>query len=234
MREKRNVILLTAVLFLMMVLGGCRGNELDEKPENESQEQSDLESSTDMTNEATELRAVVFRNRVDEIELVDEERFKNELHSTYQVEDDADILYAFEVCESDRFDETYPEDYPVQGEEEDDESFDERRAKYCREMIVEALKKEGFVILSASPGERLVFAGTMDKLRYHFTETHNLDGWRLCVVSAIRPDMDEILAKAGWNDNTDREEWFAKHIDTILPLLGTEEKQITLEVPVIQ
>lgn len=234
MREKKKVILLTAVLLLMLVLGGCRGSEVDEKLENGSQEQSDLESSTDMTEEAAELRAVVFRNRVDEIDLVDEERFENELHSTYQVEDDADILYAFEVCESDRFDETYPEDYPVQGEDEDDESFDERRAKYCRKMIVEALKKEGFVILSASSGERLVFAGTMDKLRYHFTETSNLDGWRLCVVSAIRPDMDEILAKTGWNRTLDREIWFKKHIDTIMPLLGTEEEQITLEVPVIQ
>ena len=212
MRGKKHVILWIAILSFMMLLGGCGDNESNKKTESESQGQSELETSTDMTEEDTELREVVFLNYVVDQDRNDQVICSNELISHYQVEDDADTLYAFCVIDSRPINDVYPEDYSVQ----------------------ETLKKAGFVILSDYPGNRIAFAGTMDKFEYYFKETCSLDGWYFCVMSAVRPDMEEIMVKAGWNDYKDRVEWFNNHFDELIPLLGTEEKQVTMEVPVVQ
>lgn len=210
MEKKNYSVVIVLFLMIMTLLVGCNGNITTKNTEDQENDIETTNSQSDTEINFVYTKNIVFLN-YQYVPGMNEEKFhEDELHTKYVVEEDDSTLYAFCV-----------EATKVPNGAESD--------------IVgkEVLLKEGFVIVENHPEWPLVIAGTISDLRRVFTERNGeIDGWRFCAVSVHRPDMCDILRQTGWTEEYDRETWFNKHYEEIVPLLGTDEEQIMLTVPV--
>ena len=239
MRNKKTVSVLSILLIIVLMLSGCRGNVLSTNTESQAKEETT--SQTDTENELTETRDVVFLNKVYSRLINAATLSHNEMYSLYETETDSNTLYAFEVKVSCYRNEAgaimYPDDYPIQAENEEREAYLSRCGEYEDKAIKELLRQEGFIFIDDYPSKGIVIAGTLNQVERVFKDMENLNGWYIGASSALRPDMDDILKEAGWrNDLTtsiSKTDWFEKNMDILKQLLGTDANQVTLTVPVI-
>ena len=201
-----------AILFMISILVvGCSGIT---RNGNSSQNNNTENLIVEETDTPDEVRNVVFRNSVISIDMDASCTHRNELHSVYEMELKDNVLYAFEVVSVYSDDKGYLEECSI-------------------ENIKKVLLDAGFVIIKTPSEKSLVFAGTIEQLEFYFKDGRALNGWHMCVMSSIRPDMEEILAKTGWKEGNDKEEWFTKNFEDLVSLLGTSEQQVIISVPVI-
>ena len=236
MRNKKTISVLSILLIIVLMLGGCRGNVLNINTESQAMEESETEttSQTDVENELTETRDVVFLNYDVKSWGLDAVISQEMLLNLYEFTEDENTLYAFRlepVCSSSNHE--YCEDYPIQGATEDDKTYAERKKEYFFNLHKELLLAEGLFIVDNCSDKYLVVAGTKSVLERVFNEMNGRVG-KYCdfnAFSVTRPDSFDVLEETGYTQE-EIDEYFEK-TPKKTPFLGTDANQVTLTVPVI-
>lgn len=238
MKKVKSMVLgISVALFLT----GCNGSLSDNDSEEglSSIHETEMEDATDTTteeastqNEDTVMKEVVFLNKIyfNFRECVTIPR--NEYTPYYEWESDPDTLYAFYVI-IDHYQLNESPNYPSREEGETDEEYSARCGGYRVRAVKELLQKEGFIFVKQETPGFLMVAATREQIEHVFSEMENLEKWYIRAQAVERPDMNELLIQAGWDEKKDLEIWLKKNMDTFVQYLGTDANQITVTVPVI-
>ena len=170
-----------------------------------------------------------------------------------QNERNADTLYAFVIIFNtyegqQGLAQTNPAICPEENEKESPQEYSIQRFQYETDIAKKILKDNGFYLLADYPysshspyiedtnGELIpndvdfnhglcAFAGTLKDIERVFGEKEPINGWYCRVVSAVRPDFEVYLQKAGWK-NEEFSVWYSKNREKVNAVMGNENQVI--------
>lgn len=245
------------LFFSILVLGGCRGSEIETDEDSGNSVNSEVTSDRILSTESEvlleeykiEYKEVVFKNSYAPFYVTDG-LGANWIYTTYSAATD-DKLYAFCVDLV----------YNVRDDgNKADETSDEYRLRMYQQssqIVVETALEMGLMVCSEYPycafnNEKLeeiihagtvanpilgdcVVIGTIDEIKSLFMKTPAIDGYYWELHAAPRPDWSNLMFEAGWSGTEEmhtQSVFYGKNKAKIEALIG-DKSDITLIVPVI-
>ena len=128
-----------------------------------------------------------------------------------------------------------PSDYPIRGENEDEDIFNKRLNEYLDGKGIELLKSEGmYTVVYDNPNDSSVIIAATPKELYRLfaSEDSIFNDWIYSICPVIRFDFIDIVKELGWKEeNRDLYEWCQDNKELLQAQIG-EEPHVTMTVEV--
>jgi hypothetical protein len=234
-REKgnmmRKIALVYVVISLIGILAGCSLMDDNKSGNTQSEKDTILMKNVVFMNV---LQGDTYTSGIKEYnDIRTELMLSNEYDYEYDELENADTLYAFTVSligYGKKNDDTKPTDYPVRGQDETSDEYDNRCIAYKRNKLQEIMKSEGILIVRDYSGNDIgqldcVIACTMnDLVRVFNDEDGEINKWHYYVNYTVRPDMEQILRDAGWSEKItfSSYDWYKHNKEKVQEKIGVE------------